>query len=415
MMSLTTLLLITVSANPDFSRDIRPILADKCFACHGPDAEQRKAGLRLDVAEQAVDLLASGERAIVPGDTANSELVRRILSQDSDLVMPPEETKKPLTAEEKTLLEEWVAAGAKFNQHWAFVAPQRPALPAVKTVDWVKNEIDAFVLAGLEEAQMRPSAVADRITLIRRLSLDLRGLPPTVAEVDAFLHDQSPHAYERLVDGLLASEHFGERMAQAWLDLARFGDTNGYHADSDRTMWLYRDYVINAFNENKPYSQFMLENVAGDLMPDVTDETRIASGFNRCNTFNEEGGADPDEFYVAYAVDRANTIGQVFLGLTVGCAQCHDHKYDPITQKDYYQLFAFFNSVEGEVGAGGPGGYHGKELPPLLPVATQEQRDILDAFPEQTKALKKQLEVELARFDQPLEEFDAALQQWIKE
>ena len=378
----------------DYNRQIQPILADKCYACHGPDPKTRKAGLRLDVEAVAKGELESGEHAIISGVIENSELVRRIYHDDPDELMPPPDLKKRLSTEDKALLKQWIAEGAKFDQHWSFRPIERPA----------GDGIDFFVARRLAEENMQASAQADRITLARRVSYDLRGLPPTVTEVDAFVADREDGAYGRLIDRFLKSPHYGEKMAQSWLDLARYGDTNGYHNDSERAMWLYRDYVIDSFNTNKPYDRFIIENMAGDLLPDATDETRVASGFNRCVTFNEEGGADPDEFYVAYAVDRANTTGQVFLGLTVGCAQCHDHKYDPISQKEFYQLYAFFNSVEGEIGAGGRTGYHGKPLPPLLKVSTTEQKQKTSALAQQIPLAEEKLSasIDLFRDDQAL-------------
>lgn len=372
-----------MAAQPvDFDREIRPILSRACFHCHGPDQKQRQADLRLDVANDH-----AAER-IAGGDPENSELLLRIISGDRDYQMPPPDSKSQLTPEQIGSLTKWVAQGAEQRGHWAWETPTRPDLPTTQangtqangtqTKGWARNAVDHFVQHQLERRQMQPSPAADKVTLIRRVSFDVRGLPPSIREVDAFVANTSPDAYETMVDQMLASRHYGERMAQDWLDLSRFGDTNGYHKDSGRDMWLYRDYVIASFNDNKPYSRFIIENLAGDLMPDATDETRIATGFSRNVTFNEEGGADPDEFYVTYAIDRANTTGQVFLGITFGCAQCHDHKYDPISQREYYQLYAFFNSVKGEVGAGGPSGYHDKPLPPLLGVATPAYRHRVD-------------------------------------
>ena len=334
---------------PNFEREIRPILAEHCFACHGPDGGNRQAGLRLDRREGALAQLDSGNVAIRPGQPADSELIRRIDAADLDVVMPPPETKKPLTAEQRALLRRWIEAGAAYTEHWAYQRPQRPILPASVDAKWWRNEIDLFVLARLNAAGVAPSQKADRPTLIRRLSLDLLGLPPGIEDVDEFLADDKPDGYERLVDRLLASPHFGEKMAQDWLDLARFGDSSGYQDDGDRLHWPYRDYVINAFNSNQPFDQFTIENLAGDLLPSATLAQRVASGFNRLHRHNEEGGSDPDEFQVVYAVDRTNTTAATWMGITLGCAQCHDHKYDPITQREYYQLYAFFNSLKGEV------------------------------------------------------------------
>ena len=357
-------------AEIDYIRDVRPILAENCYACHGPDDAVRQAGLRLDQHAGATRELASGNRAVVPGDPTSSELVRRVTSQDPDLRMPPRETNKQLTEHEQQILSQWIATGGQYDVHWAFIAPHRPQLPAVKEASWIRNEIDRFVKARLEQHDIFHAPPADRVTLFRRLSLDLRGLPPTLEEVEAFEGDDSADAYEAAVDAMLASDHFGERLAQDWLDLARYGDTNGYHADSHRDMWLYRDWVIHAFNTNMPFDRFLIEQIAGDLLPEATPAQHIASAFNRNAAFNEEGGADPDEGYVTYAVDRTNTTGQALLGLTMGCAQCHSHKYDPISHKEYYQLLAFFNSIEGEVGGGGEDGHHGKPVPPVFKTAS---------------------------------------------
>jgi hypothetical protein len=363
----------------DYGREIQPIFAENCYDCHGPDQKTRKAGLRLDVPESAMAVLESGKHAIVPGKSDQSEMIRRLFSDDPDEMMPPPDFRKRPSTEAKARLKRWIDEGAEFARHWAFEPVRSPVIPRVKREGWARNEIDHFILAALERSQMEPSPPADANTLVRRLSLDLRGLPPSLEELNAHTAASDDHTYRAAVDTMLGSVHYGEKMAQNWLDLARYGDTNGYHNDSDRAMWLYRDYVINSFNANKPFDRFIVENMAGDLLPNATEETRIASGFNRCVTFNEEGGADPDEFYTTYAVDRANTTGQVFMGLTVGCAQCHDHKYDPISQKEFYQLFAFFNSIDGEIGAGGMSGYHNKPLPPLLTVKTDElKREIAE-------------------------------------
>ena len=347
--------------SPDYLRDVRPILAEYCFQCHGPDGGKRQGGLRLDRRDGAMEQLESGQTAIRPGSASESELVQRIDATDSDVLMPPPETKKQLNATQKQLLRQWIEGGAPYSEHWAYVPPVRPSFPTAtapasastsgkgKIPGWTRNAIDWFVLAKLEAADLRPAPEADRTTLIRRLSFDLNGLPPTVEEVDTFLNDDSPDAYERLVDRLLASPHYGEKMAQDWLDLARFGDSSGYQDDGDRPNSPYRDYVIDAFNDNMPFDQFTIENLAGDLLPNATLMQKVASGFNRLHRHNEEGGSDPDEFQVVYAVDRTNTTATTWMGLTFGCAQCHDHKYDPISQREFYQLYAFFNSLKGEV------------------------------------------------------------------
>jgi mono/diheme cytochrome c family protein len=383
----------------DYSRHIRPILSNACFRCHGPDEKERKGNLRLDFREAALKPAASGEAAIVPGRPAESSLVARITSGTADEVMPPPSSNKSLTPREIELLQQWVQQGADYKLHWSYVKPQRPELPAVQDRNWVRNGIDHFILHRLEQAGLKPAAEADRTTLIRRLTLDLTGLPPTVREVDQFVNDPDPNAYELAVDRLLASPHFGERMAQDWLDLARYGDTNGYENDSDRSIWKYRDWVVNAFNNNMPFDQFTIEQIAGDLLPDATPEQRTATGFSRNVTYNEEGGADPDEYMVKYAVDRTSTTATVYLGMTMGCAECHDHKYDPVSQKDFYSLLAFFNSVEGEKGAQG----HDLPLPPLLSFPTSEQAAILQRVRTELPELEKRIqgELEQVKLDEP--------------
>jgi hypothetical protein len=336
-------------ANPaiDFNRQIRPILSENCFACHGPDEKQRKAKLRFDSKEGALGKLRDGSYAIVPGKIAESELVRRITAEDPGEIMPPPKSGKKLKPEQIALLKEWIAQGAPWSSHWAFIPPQRPAVPTVRKQEWVRNPIDAFILAKLEAAGLTPSPEADRTTLIRRVTLDLTGLPPAPAEVDAFLSDSSPNAYEKVVDRLLRSPRYGEHMARYWLDAARYGDTHGLHLDNYREIWPYREWVIKAFNANKPYDRFVVEQLAGDLLPDAKLDQIIATGFNRCHVSTSEGGSIEEEVYVRNVDDQVDTNGNVFLGLSVGCARCHDHKYDPITQKDYYQLFAIFNSIDG--------------------------------------------------------------------
>ncbi|HAV62889.1 MAG TPA: hypothetical protein DCY13_11055, partial [Verrucomicrobiales bacterium] len=322
------------SARVDFNREIRPILSDTCFKCHGFDENERKSGLRLDVREDALKPAKSGEIAIVPGQPDASELIRRVTTDDEDDHMPPVKTGRKLSATEIATLKQWIAEGAEYQEHWSFVPPERSALPEVKNPRWPRNEIDRFILARLEAEGLGPAREASRETLIRRLSLDLTGLPPTLAEIDAFLADRSPDAYERLVDRLLASPRYGERMAVDWLDAARFADTHGYHLDSGRDLTPWRDWVIRAFNENKPFDRFTVEQLAGDIIAqrEAVDEEaalalRIASGFNRNHMINYEGGAIPDEYLYAYLVDRVNTTTTVWLGLTFACAQCHDHKY----------------------------------------------------------------------------------------
>ncbi len=375
----------------DYSRDILPILANNCFTCHGP--ADKKAGLRLDQRDHAVKPTRSGVIPIQPGKSAKSELVRRILAEDETERMPPVKAKKTLTAADKELLKKWIDQGAPYKVHWAFVKPTRPPLPEVKDKAWVKNEIDAFILAKLEQAGLKPSPRADKTTLIRRLALDLRGLPPSLAEVEEFLADQAPDAYEKLVDRMLASPRYGEKMALLWLDLARFGDTSGFEIDSTRQMWLWRDWVIHAFNKNMPFDQFTIEQLAGDLLPNPTPEQKTASGFNRNNRFNEENGSDPEEFLIRYNVDRTNTLGQVWLGMTLGCAECHSHKYDPISHKEYYQLYAYFSGIKEPVGTG----LHNQPLPPLLKFPSPQQAKTLEKLQKDQAEMHKVIGKHLAQ------------------
>ncbi len=357
------------NATVDFNREIRPILSDHCYACHGPDEGKRKAGLRLDQQTAALAELKSGDHAIVPGNLDQSTLVGRVTNTDPDEVMPPTEHGKPLTAEQIETLTRWIKEGAEWKDHWAFIQPEKPALPEVKQTAWPANEIDRFVLSRIEKAGFAPAPEADRPTLLRRVTFDLTGLPPTPEEVDAFVADKSPDAYEKVVDRLLASKHYGERITMNWLDLARYADTSGYHFDGVRFMWLWRDWVINAFNENKTYDVFTVEQLAGDLLPDATRDQRIATGFVRNNMTNDEGGADPDEYLNKYVADRVTTTGSVWLGMTVGCAECHDHKFDPLKTKEFYQLYAFYHNVPEK----GLDRIRTDNPPPRLPVATVEQ------------------------------------------
>lgn len=375
----------------DFSREILPILANNCFSCHGPAAQ--KAGLRLDQRDHAIKPTRSKATPIQPGKSAESELIRRIFSTDDAERMPPAKTKKTLTAGEKELLKKWIDQGASYKAHWAFIKPERPAAPGVKDRAWVKNEIDAFILARLEQAGLKPSPRADKTTLIRRLSLDLRGVPPSLAEVDEFLADLAPDAYAKLVDRMLASPRYGEKMALLWLDLARFGDTSGYENDSSRQMWKWRDWVIGAFNQNMPFDQFTIEQLAGDLLPRATVEQKVASGFNRNTRFNEENGSDPEEFVIQYNVDRTNTLGQVWLGMTLGCAECHSHKYDPISHKEYYQLFAYFTGIKEPHVTG----LHNVPLPPILRFPSPEQAKTLAKLEQDQVTLKSRIDGHLAK------------------
>jgi hypothetical protein len=333
----------------DFAREIRPILANHCWACHGPDENTREGGLRLDVRAAATGSLKSGKVAIKPGATDSSALVARIDAKKESHRMPPPESKKPLSDVQKQLLKRWIAEGAEYREHWAFIAPKRPALPAVKDKTWGRNPIDAFILARLEQEGLQPAPEASMETLLRRVSLDLTGLPPTLEDLERFLNDRAANAYEKAVDRLLASPRYAERMALPWLDAARYADTNGYNNDEERFMWPWRDWVINAFQKNMPYDRFIIEQIAGDLLPNPTVQQKIATGFNRNHVLTTEGGIFEDEYRVEYVADRVHTTATVFLGLSMQCARCHDHKYDPITQKEYYQFFAFFNNVNDRV------------------------------------------------------------------
>lgn len=325
----------------DFNRDIRPILAGKCFACHGPDEGHREADLRLDDRDAAID-----HGAIVPESAEESSLIERIMTDDPDMVMPPPKAKDTLKPEQKELLRRWIEQGAEYAKHWAFVAPTKPTPPTVDNKAWPRNPIDLFVLAKLEAAKLSPSPEADKYALVRRIYLDLIGLPPTPEEADAFVQSDDPAAYEKLVDKLLASPRYGERWGREWLDLARYSDTNGYEKDRERSIWPYRDWVIRAINDDMPFDQFTIEQIAGDMLPDPTPSQRIATGFHRNTMLNEEGGIDPLEYRFYAMVDRVATTGTVWLGMTTGCAQCHTHKYDPITHTDYYALMALMNNAD---------------------------------------------------------------------
>ncbi|HVW01036.1 MAG TPA: DUF1549 domain-containing protein, partial [Planctomycetaceae bacterium] len=332
----------------DFNRDIKPILSNRCFRCHGPDEAERKGGkngVRLDTAEGAM-ADQGGYAAVVAGKPDESELIARITSQDPQEVMPPKAAGKPLTPHEVELMRQWIAQGAKYVGHWSYTPPVRPEPPAVKDEAWVRNPIDRFILARLEREGLHPMPVADRYALIRRVSLDLTGLPPTIEEVDAFVNDTDPKAYEKLVDRLLAKQAYGEHWAHQWLDLARYADSAGYADDPPRKIWLFRDYVIRAFNQNKPFDQFTIEQIAGDLLPNPTDDQLVATAFHRNTLTNNEGGTNDEEFRNVAIVDRVNTTLAVWMGTTVACAQCHNHKYDPISQEEFFRLFAIFNNTE---------------------------------------------------------------------
>ena len=392
MMVPGVILALQLSAAPpvDFGRDIRPILSDRCFTCHGPDAANRQAGLRFDIEDGAKKARGARPPVIVAGDVAASEILKRVAPADPAMRMPPPYSDhKPLTETEVATLKAWIEQGAKWQSHWSFNAPVRPAEPAVQNRAWVRNPIDTFILARLEKEGLKPSPEADRDRLLRRVSFDLTGLPPTLAELNAFLADASPDAYEKAVDRLLTSPRYGERMAVDWLDAARYADTHGYQTDPAKEIWPWRDWVIKAFNSNMPYSQFTVEQLAGDLLPNATVEQKIATGFQRNHRINSETGAIAEEFQAENLVDRAATLGTVWMGLTVGCARCHDHKFDPILQKDFYSLAAFFNNVD-EVGNGGSADGRGN-FKPYLKLPSPELEAVVAAKDTELKIAREKL------------------------
>ncbi len=390
-----------------FNRDIRPILSENCFYCHGQDPNKRKAGLRMDVRADVLKPAESEEIAIVLGAPDKSSLIAHIFSTDKDEQMPPPKSNRVLTAEQKEKLKRWIAEGAEYQQHWAFVAPVRAALPEVKRADWVKNPIDRFVLARLEREGLHPSPEADRATLLRRVTLDLTGLPPKPEDVDAFLADVAPDAYERAVDRLLASPQYGERMALPWLDAARFADSNGFQQDGDTFQWVWRDWVVRAFNSDMPFDRFSIEQLAGDLLPNPTTDQLIATAFNRNHLLNGEGGAIPEEQRWNNLFDRVDTTATTWMGLTMACAQCHDHKYDPITQRDYYSILALFNNVP-ESGVPSGGGQY-RVADPWIHAGTAEEMSKMKAL-ENDATAAAQSEKQIA--DAP--ETDAAMKTWEK-
>ncbi|MEO8050518.1 MAG: DUF1553 domain-containing protein [Acidobacteriota bacterium] len=371
-----------------FNRDIRPILSERCFTCHGPDDAKRQSKLRLDLEVTAKSDLG-GHAAVVPGEPGSSEMIRRVSSSDTARRMPPAWSgAAKLKDGEIELLTRWIAEGASWQKHWSFIPPVRPDPPAVSDKAWPKNSIDNFVMARLDRERLKPSAEADKRTLLRRVSFDLTGLPPEPAAVKVFVDDRSPNAYEKVVNQLLASPRYGERMAMRWLDAARYADTNGYQTDAERSMYRWRDWVIDAFNRNMPYSRFAVEQLAGDLLPNATRDQIIATGFNRNHRGNGEGGIIPEEYAVEYVVDRVDTTSTVFLGLTVGCARCHNHKFDPITQKEYYQMFAYFNRVPERGNA-----FKYGNSPPLMAAPTPDQEARLNALVQQLAAAEQQATV----------------------
>jgi hypothetical protein len=400
MKSVIALLILVAVALPicadevNFNRDVRPILAEHCFACHGFDAKARKARLRLDVPEGAL-VKRRGVYAIVPGKPEESEVWSRIVSQEPGEVMPPPETNKPLSAAQKEILKKWIEQGAKYQKHWSFEPITRPAVPESGDHQWpIINPIDAFILARLAREKLSPSPEADRETLIRRVAFALTGLPPTVAEVDAFLADQSPGAYERMVDRYLASPRYGEEMARHWLDVARYADTHGLHLDNERSMWLYRDWVIKAFNENLPFDQFTVWQLAGDQLPNPTPDQLVATGFIRAGVTTSEGGSIDQEWYFRNAVERTTAAAQAWLGLTAGCAVCHDHKFDPISMKEYYSLYAFFYSAADPAMDGNI-----NTTPPFYKRPTPEQKAALNAATQREAAALAKLRELAAKVD----------------
>ncbi len=383
----------------DFSRDIRPILSDNCFACHGPDEGQRQARLRLDT-KQGAFADRGGYQVITARDAAASRLYQRISHQQEMARMPPPGFERRPTPEQVELVRRWIDQGAEWETHWAFRTPVRPVRPRVENEAWPRNPIDYFVLARLEQEGLEPSGQADKARLLRRVSFDLTGLPPTPDEVEAFLADDSPAAYGKVVERLLRSPRYGERMGMPWLDLARYADSHGYNIDSLREMWPWRDWVIDAFNRNMPFDQFTMEQIAGDLLPNATREQKLATGFNRNHMINYEGGAVPEEYQTEYVVDRVETAATVWLALTMGCARCHDHKYDPIKQKEFYRFFAFFNTIT-ERGLDGRLG----NAKPLIRLTSPDQQRQLDEIQQQTSALEEAM---------PLEEVDRWVAEWSK-
>ena len=380
----------------DFNRDIRPLLSDRCFACHGPDENTREADLRLDIADGVVQ----GDSTVVQAnDLEASELYQRIISDDVDIVMPPPSTNKPLSESEKDLLKKWIEQGAAWETHWAYLPPVKVDLPEANTPS--TNPIDAFIQAKLDANQLVASNQANRVTLIRRLYFDLIGLPPTTAQVDAFLSDDSENAYAKVVEDLLNSPHFGERMATYWLDVVRYADSNGYHSDEARKIAPYRDYVIQSFNDNMPYDQFVVEQLAGDLLPEAGLQQQVASGFNMLLQTTSEGGAQAKEYIAKYAADRVRNTSQIFLGSTVGCAECHNHKFDPFTQHDFYSFAAFFADIQ-QPAVGNP---------PTYPVVTSEDQELIHQFDMDLGSLRKQLEATTPELEEDQSQWEASLKE----
>lgn len=381
----------------DFNFHIKPILSDRCFKCHGPDEKVREANLRLDVKEHAFSLMdsATGRYAIVPGKLGESSLYTRISSKNAELMMPPPESNLSLSEREIQLMKRWIEQGAEWKEHWAFIPPANQELPKIKNKTWPKNEIDHFVLAKIEDLGLKPSPESEKAKLLRRLSFDLRGIAPNLEELDAFVADESPDAYEKWVDKFLASKSFGERLAMDWLDVARYADSHGYQDDIERSMWPWRDWVIKAFNENKPYDEFVSWQLAGDLLPNASYEQKLATGFNRNHKITQEVGVVDEEYRVEYVLDRVNTVSTSFLGLTVACAQCHDHKFDPISQKEFYSLFSFFNNVPEK----GRVDYNVEVAEPSLPLP----EETINKYTAYIKGLIQKQEIEISNYVQEKE------------
>lgn len=395
--------LVVADEPVDFGRQVRPLLAEKCFSCHGLDEESRETDMRLDTKDGLFAEIDSGGFAVVPGNAAKSAIYARLITEDEDERMPPADIQKEMTAEEIDLIKRWIDQGSPWQDHWSLIAPQRPTVPNVRDVNWPRNEIDHFVLAQLDKEGLQPSPEADRVRLIRRVSFDLTGLPPTPQEIDDFLADNSDEAYEHVVDRLLQSRHFGEHRARYWLDAARYADTHGLHLDNFRQMWPYRDWVIKAFNTNMPFDQFTIEQLAGDLLPNATLDQKVATGFNRCNVTTSEGGVIPEEYYVHYTNDRVSTMATVWMGVSMGCVICHEHKFDPFAMKDFYQLFAFFNSLDGPVMDGNK-----KDTAPVVKVASAAQSAEL-------ANLNRRISVLSQVMDAPILEVDQAQRDWEKD
>ena len=388
----------------DFNRDVRPILSDKCFACHGPDEEGRKADLRLDIESEAKN---DNLMAIVSGSPEDSEMIYRIHSVEEDELMPPPEIGKPLTQKEKEILEQWIKEGAAWADHWAYVPPVDHPTPEVKDKQWSTHWIDPFALAAIEKRNLRPAKEADPVTLVRRLHFDLTGLPPAPEVVQSFASDPSEQAYSRIIEDILDSPHFGERLATYWLDLVRYADTVGYHGDQPHNISPYRDWVIQAFNNNMPFDQFTREQLAGDLLPGSTTQQKVASGYNRLLQTTHEGGLQLKEYDAIYAADRVRNVSEVWMGATVGCAQCHDHKYDPYTIKDHYALASFFSDL-------GDRGFNGNSLPtkrpPEIQIFSPEQQARIDSLTQEiTKALPREIVLGINALDHNRTQFTSQL------